>query len=316
MDTPLFFRQAANDQFTGSIAYLDSQQSIFHFDQTSGMIEIKLAAAEWAILLFARGISTGTYHLKDNSSKPISINELHTLLGSSNVHVCTQTLPDIAGRAVWLALQSQVQSKNQIQNIAGWDAWLNKCKVEKVTGLVQIASEFFDGFVYLQEGELIKTESIFSTDQGFLNIPPFFRYQQDFPCELTIYTSAPDSHAYQTFILRHGVSDWIRSILDRYKEMVGQRLVQVVINQSNISIEPWHWKIQLEGTALRDHHFFPDVEAAVKAYRALLMSMGEQISPMIGNMLTQRLVTETYNQLSSEETRLLELQRLIPASLA
>ena len=46
------------------------------------------------------------------------------------------------------------------------------------------------------------------------------------------------------------------------------------------------------------------------------MSMGEQSSMMIGNGLSQRLVAETYAQLSQAEKELLESQRLIPAALA
>jgi hypothetical protein len=104
--------------------------------------------------------------------------------------------------------------------------------------------------------------------------------------------------------------------LNRYREMVGQRLLQIMIHQSNLSIEPWQWQVQLEGTSLWDQHFFPNLDAAVKAYRALLMSMGEQSSLMIGNGLSQRLVTETYLQLSQMEQESLETQRLIPAALA
>jgi len=41
MDTTHFFRQVSADQFTGSMAYLESQQALFHSDQTSGMIKIR-----------------------------------------------------------------------------------------------------------------------------------------------------------------------------------------------------------------------------------------------------------------------------------
>jgi hypothetical protein len=112
------------------------------------------------------------------------------------------------------------------------------------------------------------------------------------------------------------VSDWTHLILDRYREMVGQKLLQIMIDQSNMSIEPWQWQVQLEGTSLWDQHFFPNLETAVKAYRALLLSMGEQSSLMIGNGLSQRLVSETYDRLIQAEKDSLEKHRLIPAALA
>ena len=83
-----------------------------------------------------------------------------------------------------------------------------------------------------------------------------------------------------------------------------------------MSIEPWQWQVQLEGTSLWDQHFFPNLDAAVKAYRALLMSMGEQSSLMIGNGLSQRLVSETYDRLIQAEKDTSRNTRLIPAALA
>ena len=92
-------------------------------------------------------------------------------------------------------------------------------------------------------------------------------------------------------------------MLTRYSELVGQRLLQIMIEQSNLSIEPWQWKVKLEGTSLWDQHFFPSMDAAVKAYRVLLMNIGKQSSLIIGNGLSQRLASETYNQLSQAKKR-------------
>jgi len=315
MNTTRFFRQAAANQFTGSMAYLESQQSIFHSDQASGMIEIQIDQAESVILLYAGGNSAGTYHLTGDTCIPVLISDLHTIWNSSNASITSLVLPDVAGRMVWLRLESRVQSRSQVRNIAEWEAWINDRKAEKQNGLVQLASKFFDGFVYFQAGEVVKSESIFSTEQGFQPNLPFSQFKQDLPCILTLLSFPPDSHANQTFLLRRGVSDWAHLILARYRELVGQKLLQLMVDQSNISIEPWQWKLQLEGTSLWDQHFFPNPEAAVNAYRALLMSMGEQSSLMIGNGLSQRLVTETYLQLGQAEKRSLEIHRLIPAAL-
>ncbi len=315
MDSTLFFRQASLNQFTGSIAYLESQQALFHSDQTSGMIKIQVNPAECIILLFARGGNAGTYLLSQLDCKPILLSEIHTILTGSDASFTTLILPDVAGRLIWLRLESQLQSQSQVRNAAEWEDWINVHKSEMQNGLVQIASEYFDGFVYLQAGELVKSDSIFSTERGFQSNLPFSQYKKDFPCELTLFSPPLDSHANQTFLLRRGVSDWTHLILDRYREMVGQRLLQIMINQSNISIEPWQWQVQLEGTSLWDQHFFPNLETAVMAYRALLMSMGEHSSLMIGNGLSQRLVTETYLQLDQTEQDSLETHRLIPAAL-
>lgn len=315
MNITRFFRQASANQFTGSMAYLESQQSLFHSDQTSGMIEIQLDQVESVILLYARGNNAGTYHLTGDACKPILLSELQTIWNSSDASITSLVLPDVAGRLVWLRLESRLLSRSQVRNAAEWEAWINQRKAEMQSGLIQIASEFFDGFVYLQAGEEVKSESIFSTDQGFQPNLPFSQYKQDLPCTLTLLTSPPDSHANQTFLLRRGVSDWTHLFLDRYREMVGQKLLQIMIDQSNLAINPWQWKVQLEGTSLWDQHFFPDLETAVKAYRALLLCIGEQSSLMIGNGLCQRLISDTYDRLNQAEKESLKTHRLIPAVL-
>jgi hypothetical protein len=316
MDSAQFFRQASAGQFTGSMDYLDSQQAHFHRDQTSGMIKIQLNPAECIILLYARGNSAGTYHLSGATFQPIFLSEIHTFWTGSDAPFTTLVLPDVAGRLIWLRLESHLQSQSQVRNAVEWEAWINSWKAEMQNGLVQIASEHFDGLVYIQAGEIVKSESIFSTERGFQSNLPFSQFKQAFPCELTFFTPPLNSHANQTFILRRGVSDWTHLILDRYREMVGKKLLQIMIARSNLSIKPWQWQVQLEGTALWDQHFFPNLEAAVQAYRSLLMSVGEQSSLMIGNGLSQRLVTETYDQLIQAEKDSLEKHRLIPAALA
>lgn len=316
MTNPIhFFRQADADQFTGSMAYLDSQQSLFQRDQTSGLIEVQIDLVEGFILLFARGASTGTYHLTPGSCKAVTTGEIHSVYSNANASIFSLVLPDVAGRLAWLALESRLHATRTLHNEAEWLDWLEKRRAEKWTGLVQLASDAFDGLAYLQAGELVKSEGSFSTRLGFQTNPPFAHQPGAAVCELTQYDSAPASPAYQTFLLRSGMSNWTHRILNRYMDMVGQKLVQIMIDQSNLSIEPWQWQVQLEGTSLWDQHFFPSLETAAAAYRALLMSMGEQSSMMIGDGLTQRLISETYNQLRPEENKLLETQKLIPAAI-
>ena len=315
MNTTHFFRQVTADQFTGSMAYLESQQSLFHRDQTSGMIEIQIGQAESAILVFARGNSAGIYDLTESACEPILFSELRARLNSSNTPITSLVLPDVAGRLVWLRLESQLQNRSLVRNAAGWEAWIQEHQASLQNGLVEIACDFFDGFVYFLDGEMVRSESIFSTERGFQSNLPFSQYKQELACELSIYNALPDSHANRVFLLRRGVAEWVHLMLDRYREMVGRKLLQIMVNQSNLYIHPWQWALQLEGTSLWDQHFFPSLDAAAKAYQAVLMSISEQSSLMIGNGLCQRLVSETYDQLNRAEQESLESQRLIPAAL-
>jgi hypothetical protein len=65
-----------------------------------------------------------------------------------------------------------------------------------------------------------------------------------------------------------------------------------------------------------DAHFFAYLNDAGHAYRALFMSMGAQMSVVLGSNLTQRILSETFEQIHPEERAVLQSLRLIPAAFS
>jgi hypothetical protein len=55
---------------------------------------------------------------------------------------------------------------------------------------------------------------------------------------------------------------------------------------------------------------------AAHAYRSLFMTMGAQMNFVIGNTLTQKLLTETFQQVHPDERAVLQSQRLVPAAFS
>jgi hypothetical protein len=134
--------------------------------------------------------------------------------------------------------------------------------------------------------------------------------------EVITYSHHSSAHAYQYAVLRLGAIHWSRQILSRYQEMVGQKLLQMMDRELNRQIQPWRWHIVLDGQDMLDLHFFPYLMDAAHAYRALFMIMGGQMNFVIGNTLTQRLLSETFEQVHPDERTVLQSQRLIPAAFS
>lgn len=109
---------------------------------------------------------------------------------------------------------------------------------------------------------------------------------------------------------------WCHKILIRYQEMVGQKLLQMMGRELNRQMQPWHWNITLNENDMLDTHFFPYLMDEAHAYRALFMAMGAQMNFVIGNNLTQRLLSETFEQIRPDERAALQSQRLIPAAFS
>jgi hypothetical protein len=181
--------------------------------------------------------------------------------------------------------------------------------------LVEISSKNLHGFTLFWQGEPQKLDLIFSTPQGFVNSFPELNIA-DFAWEVSTYSHPASAQAYQCTVLRQGATHWCNKILYRYQEMVGQKLLLMMDRELNRQIQPWHWNISLDENDMLDKHFFPYLMDAAHAYRALFMAMGAQMNFVIGNNLTQRLLSETFEQVASDERVALQSQRLIPAAFS
>ena len=84
----------------------------------------------------------------------------------------------------------------------------------------------------------------------------------------------------------------------------------------NRQILPWRWNISLDESVMADAHFFSSIGDATHAYRALFMAMGAQMNFVIGSMLTQKLLNESFERIHPDERAALRSERLIPAAFS
>jgi len=277
------------------------------------LIEKKFDNDRSAVLLFINGEPGTAYLLENGQGRSMSLAEFSSL---DDTHPRAINMPDVAGRLMLLALESQAENKFSIADDEGWNKQVNQWKQEHWNGLVEIRSRNSHGFSLFWQGEPQKSDLIFSTPQGFVSDFPSLSVPDDSAWDVITYSHHSSAHAYQYAVLRQGAMHWSRQILSRYQEMVGQKLLQMMDRELNRQIQPWRWHIVLDGQDMLDSHFFPYLMDAAHAYRALFMTMGGQMNFVIGNTLTQRLLSETFEQVYPDERAALQSQRLVPAAFS
>jgi hypothetical protein len=307
-----FFRQVEDIPLDNSPV---SAEVYFRGANATGLIEKQFDADRAAVLLFISGEPGMAYLLEDGQSKSISLAEF-SVLNDNVKHTRAIKLPDIAGRLMSLALESQVKNIFVVTDDEAWGKQVSQWQRDQWNGLVEITSKNLQGFVIFWQGELEKSDLIFSTAQGFISGFPKLNNVDDSAWEVTTYSHPASTQAYQCAVLRHGAMRWGNKILSRYQEMVGIKLLQMMDRELNRQIQPWHWKIALDENDIVDGHFFAYLNDAANAYRALFMAMGAQMDFVIGNNLTQKLLSETFEQIPLDERIALQSQRLIPAAFS
>ncbi len=291
-----------------------SAEVYFRGENSTGLVEKQIGVDRVAVWFFISGEPGMAYLLDGSLGKSISLTEFSSLTdGVSRMRVIK--VPDVAGRLARLALESQIENKFVIIDDQTWEKQVSKWKQEQWNGLVEIRSKTLHGFTLFWQGEPQKSDLIFSTPQGFVNNFPQIT-TSDNSWDVITYSHLASAQAYQCTVLRQGAMHWSRKILSRYQELVGQKLLQIMNRELNRQIRPWRWNITLDENDMVDTHFFPYLMDAAHAYRALFMAMGAQMNFVIGNNLTQRLLNETFEQVSPDERAVLQSQRLIPAAFS
>jgi hypothetical protein len=284
----------------------------FRNDQASGLIEIQVSAREQIFELFTGGLLASAYRVGPEAQQRIPVAEARRGWETPEVPIRSVVLPDTAGRVVWLALESRLAGLREVRGAQGWTEFLETYKAGQVSGLAEITSEHFDGFMFFKNGIPVKSESSISTPLGFVSDPVNLVSALGGALMIRMHEIDPGSQPYQCVQIRLSAGAWGEYILNRYMEMVGNRLLLSLGNKLNSLILPWQWNIRLANNEVIDRHFFPKTDMIVQAYRALFISMLVQISEVIGRVLALRILNDAYAQLGVEESRVLELRSLTP----
>jgi hypothetical protein len=297
----------------GSLVALNSMQAKLREQRLTGLIEVKVGAARQIVLTYANGVQAGVYLLENGQSRPFNLAELSTLWGGAPFSVSSVPLPDRAGRAIWLILESRKLDQFEVRDEEAWTEKFNLWKQEGFSGAVEITSKNSQGFAVFQHGRLLADETVFFNGQGFENeLPPGIGAYGNW--QVTTYAAVAQSNAWKCLNLRKSAVHWAESALQRYQSIAGKRFLQVTSREVGMLLQPWSWKIALNEGNITDEHFFASAESTAHAYRALFMGMGTQMNFVIGGPITLRILTEMFQELETEERAALEAHRLIPAA--
>lgn len=284
----------------------------FRGGSVTGLAEKRLEDGSRAVLFFINGEPGAAYLMREARGESISLAEFSALEDS---HPRAIKLPDVAGRLLLLAFESQAEEKLSIAGGGAWDELIARWKKERRSGLIEARLGQIHGFSLFWQGERQKSDLIFSTPYGFIGDFPSSA-SANAPWSIVIYACRPQTQAYQYTVLRQAAVHWSRDLLIRYQEMVGQKLLQLLNRELTRQAQPWRWNIAFKGVEMLDLHFFPYLTDAAHAYRALFMTIGSQMSFVIGGALTYRLLNETFERIFPEERAVLQSQRLIPAAFS
>lgn len=309
-----FFYQFGEIEPEGSSAFLDAQQVYLRERKTCGFIEIQVNQTTQVILLFAQGVLAGTYLIEDENSKPFQLMNLSTVWDGKPAAIRTVEFPQVAGRMMWLALESPVTAQTEISG----EEWGNQIEIwmrERFSGIIEVAAANTQEIFYIQEGLILPCESITFYDQGKFGVAAGV-FDKKEPLKVITHKIAPASQAYQCLMLRQGVLHWGNGILSRYQEMAGQKLIKMIQKDIEDLVQPWSWQLAIENSTLHDDHFFSYAQTAAQAYRAIFMEIGSQMDQVVGSALTLRILSETFETLGKDTRASLELHRLIPVAFS
>lgn len=308
-----FFSQIEDIQIDNSVP---NAEVFFRGSNSSGLLEKQLYDGLVGVLLFAGGVPGMAYMLENGQHKPISLTEFSAIPQDAIRHTYGVKIPDVAGRLTLLAFESLPRDVFTITDATVWEKQIAQWQSEQWNTLIEIKSESMHGFSLFWHGEFQGSDTIFSTSQGFTTNFPDIACAKESPWTVFAYSLPASEQVYQSAVLRHGAMHWMSRILDRYQEMVGHKLLLTLDRELNRQAQPWNWKITLEETHMLDAHFFAYLSDAEHAHRALFMSMGSQMNAVLGSNLTQRILSETFEQIHPEERAILQSLRLIPAAFS
>lgn len=315
---PTFFRQAAESRFNGSPAYLNSVIQSYQKDRLSGLIQVKTGPAQETVLLFENGTLIRAYRVEAQTCTPVSADQIGAGWQEREASIRTMTLPEIALWTIWLALECYPPASQETRQGRQLADYLAACQATKSNFVLHLTSEESDGLLPLWEGEPLRSDSCFSTLNGFTSSLPFHRLLEEnstVPWEVAVYAITPQSAIYPRLVLRASTGAWIREMFRQYQELVGMRMLANLVYNVNASSQSQQWNIRLQNNSLVDHHIFLKTETCLLAYQAILQTIARQIEGMIGGRLAQRLVTAAFAELHENQRHPLQENDLTPARL-
>ncbi|MFM8320514.1 MAG: hypothetical protein ACKOC5_06320 [Chloroflexota bacterium] len=307
---PYFTFAAENQVVSGSPAYLESIQRLFIQDQSGGLIEVCVSPDEYWIYLYQEGRLLQAYQVQEDQAQPLLAGRLPPE-GAGDIQIRYLALPSQALRAVWQALEWYPPLRAVRIDSLGWPAYLEALRVERVSGLLQVALPGQDGFLGLAEGIPLNSETVLAGARGFVDSLPA-QVTRGGACEAWWYEPHSGTLTASLARLRLAGLAWVQASIAGYQRLVGATLVTQLNNAANTWLRQHRYNMRLVGASVFDHHLFSGHTQAALAYHGLLGYLHQHFAQVIGDQLAGRALAEAFRRLKPAEQAELQAAGLGP----
>jgi hypothetical protein len=297
----LFSRLADAQHLVGSPAYLQNIQRMFAQDESGGMIEVLLPGGERWIYLYISGRLLAAYRLIGPEHHPLATDEM-AHLAVQELEFRYLNLPDQAVRAVWQALEWLPPKRGARMDANALASYLDVLRQDKASGLVQITLADLDGFLLLENGAWISSETVLASGRGFLDKLPNLSTlagSQSGSCELWLLEPASGSLTAHLMELRIAFAAWTTGAVTDYQMLVGSNLITPLNNSVNTWLRHRRLNIRLVGATVVDHHLFADLDTARRSYAHIKSFLQEHLAQVVGDQLAQKTINESARRLKA-----------------
>jgi len=277
----------------------------------TGLVEINLTPTMRFVLLLVEGMVLETYLATETACEQISLGRLADLLPAGSVMVRTVTLPLEGVRMAQMLLEWHPPIETVAAETAAIQKYLDGWRTDPATHAVHIAWPDAEGLVARPGSAVfVSGERVEVGDAGLAAIAAHPAPM----CTLARYEARTATlQQEQTIPLRTAFVLLINSVLERYAELVGFKLADVLAVNLNLKADSKGWRIKITSNGVTDTHSFATPNAAAGAYQSLIGDLIEHMTVIIGARLAKAVVLETVGTLDSRAQQILQTYSMVPS---
>jgi len=307
------YSHAPDSIATGTQTYAESLLRLHYQYFYSGLIEIQLGIDNQIVILFSDGTLVGSYYLKEASITEFSIALLPSYWSSGKAQIRSVSLPREAIRTAKEMIEWSPPGQILTIDSDGLIDYINKCNQIKASGLIQLLWEQSEGFLLMEEGNLINYDAVLSTPNGVeagnISFESFVK-QISKTLTLRFYGPHPGTTTYQQNDLRNSFSKWNLKIFSNLTQKVENLLMFSLINDLNGIMRSRGWHIHYDGVGLRDAHVFPSLDFMKNAYHLWITTLSNRSDIYMEQSLTTTVIKQAFDYLSIHDQQILMVNGL------
>jgi len=168
--------------------------------------------------------------------------------------------------------------------------------------LLHLQWESAEGFVLVGNSIPLRQAVLFTqtaSEEGSIALNHILAWDEA-ECKVTAHLGDIKNQAWLEVHLNLLFEWYCGRILEQYEQLTGSVMLQSIIRRIYILSIDEGWNIEPQQRSLKDTSLFPSAALAGQAYRRILSSIKEQIEPIIGKALSQRILDQAYSSIAKD----------------